>query len=296
MRLELTKRGDYAVRAMLALARAPDDGLTLRASHRGRHVDPGSLPAPGARGPPAIGARGGDAGPDGRVPPGEAGLVDQPAGRHRGRRGRQPPPDVRPARRSMRRWTDIARSTTCSSAARRPCSRRWPGRALRPLAVPGISTACAGGDPSGVPSALRAMRPGQEGPMVPLQTHTKLVILSAVSGAPGRADAERTHRDAWDRTRDRAARGARGAPATAAAARRGRAPGWTWHPSTAADAGAAASGVDRRPSSAVTSTAVVGTVTITAFDLGFKPATLSVPVAGRYTVVVQQLGRDRRTT
>ena len=26
MRLELTKRGDYAVRAMLALARAPDDG------------------------------------------------------------------------------------------------------------------------------------------------------------------------------------------------------------------------------------------------------------------------------
>ena len=51
-----------------------------------------------------------------------------------------------------------------------------------------------------------------------------------------------------------------------------------------------------RPPTATTTGAVAGTLTITAFDLGFKPASLTVPAAGRYEVKLRQhrLHRPRR--
>ena len=67
MRLELTKRGDYAVRAMLALARGTDGAAdaerpAVRATDRRCDGHPGPLPAPGPGRPPAREPRRGDAG------------------------------------------------------------------------------------------------------------------------------------------------------------------------------------------------------------------------------------------
>ena len=123
--------------------------------------------------------------------------------------------------------------------------------------------------------------------MVPLQTHTKLVILSAASGATWFAPMRKGHTEMRGIGRGTALV-ALVALATAGCTT-GAAPGWTWHPSTAADAGAAPA-ASMAHVSAVTSTVVVGAVTITAFDLGFNPATLSVPVAGRYTVSFNNSG------
>ena len=99
MRLELTKRGDYAVRAMLALARSSDDGLL---SAR-RIADAMAIPV---RFLPQVLADLQRAalveaapGRSRRLPPGEAVGIDQPARRDRGRRGRQPAADVRAPRR-----------------------------------------------------------------------------------------------------------------------------------------------------------------------------------------------------
>ena len=66
----------------------------------------------------------------------------------------------------------------------------------------------------------------------------------------------------------------------------GAAPGWTFTPTAAVGAAASAA-----PAVGATTTgAVAGTLTITAFDLGFKPASLTVPAAGRYEVKLDNTG------
>ena len=124
MRLELTKRGDYAVRAMLALARGSGNGLL---SAR-RISDAMGIPV---RFLPQVLAdlqRGGlvEAGPGPlrRLPACARRVRDQPAGRDRGGRGRHPPAIVRAPRRSVRRGRVLRRPRRVL---------RGPGGAARPL-------------------------------------------------------------------------------------------------------------------------------------------------------------------
>ena len=63
------------------------------------------------------------------------------------------------------------------------------------------------------------------------------------------------------------------------------APGWTWHPVVGATASGAQAGA-----ATTTAAGVTGTLTVTAFDLGFKPASLSVPAAGRYAITLANTG------
>ena len=67
-------------------------------------------------------------------------------------------------------------------------------------------------------------------------------------------------------------------------------PSWTYAPPP--PDGAAAAPGDGAAASAPAAAAPADTITIEAFDLGFKPAAVSVPAAGTYDVDVQQHGRD----
>jgi nitrite reductase (NO-forming) len=67
------------------------------------------------------------------------------------------------------------------------------------------------------------------------------------------------------------------------------APLWTWRPASSSTTVAAAAAA--APSMAAAAGAsVAGTLTVTAFDLGFKPASLSVPSAGRYEIKLDNTG------
>jgi nitrite reductase (NO-forming) len=69
------------------------------------------------------------------------------------------------------------------------------------------------------------------------------------------------------------------------------APGWTYPPNTAvASPAAPAPSAGHSMAPAASSATVGGTLEVTAFDLGFKPAALEVPAAGRYTVKLINTG------
>ncbi len=70
----------------------------------------------------------------------------------------------------------------------------------------------------------------------------------------------------------------------------GSTPGWTFHPATDSGGGTALAAAKAPAAAASTAGSVAGTLTITAFDLGFKPAALSVPAAGRYSVTLDNTG------
>ena len=130
MRLELTKRGDYAVRAMLALARGSDNGLLLGPANRRRDGHPrfASCPRCSATSsePPSSQSAPGRAGGYRLATP--AG-VDQPARRDRGRRGREPPPDLRAARGPVRRGRALRRPRCVLPRPGGAAERAWPTRA-----------------------------------------------------------------------------------------------------------------------------------------------------------------------
>ena len=121
VRADLTKRADYAIRAMIALARHDGDEPAQRSSDRRRDGHPGPVPAPGH-------GRSGRGRARARHEPGRNGghRLARPAATidllddHRGGRGRQPAAVVRPARWPLRRRPANATSTRCSAPPRRP--------------------------------------------------------------------------------------------------------------------------------------------------------------------------------
>ena len=216
-----------------------------------------------------------------RLPPGEARRVDQPAGGDRGRRGREPPPDVRAARRPMRHGRSLRRPRRVlprpGGAAERP-GRHEPrvagGSKGRRGAHRGRRQLTSALDGSGA-------RP-ENRPNGTVQINTKLVIVLSDRRTLG-ADEERTYRHARD------------------SMDRGSGAGRDRHCGVHLRRGA---GLDistdrqcrrraRRPPRPRTRTRpvrVAGTLTITAFDLGFKPASLTVPAAGRYAITLDNTG------
>ncbi len=66
---------------------------------------------------------------------------------------------------------------------------------------------------------------------------------------------------------------------------------WTYAPASAQPAVAAAAGSSAAPASSAAAAAPIGTVAIEAFDLGFKPSTVTVDKPGRYTVTLTNTGQ-----
>ena len=120
MRLDLTKRSDYAIRAMLALARHQRRPAE-QPQDRAGDADPAALPAPDHGRPDAGRARPRASGPSRRLPAGQARRHGHPADGDRGGRGRSRTARSASCAARLAARTASAASTTSSTRPRERC-------------------------------------------------------------------------------------------------------------------------------------------------------------------------------
>ena len=218
---------------------------------------------------------------DRRLPARVSGHGDRPAPDRRRRRGARRPASLRPARRPMPQGRPLCGPRCLHRGDRRDASRAGP---------PSCPTSWPMGSRSGAGWRTSAHPEGADRPC--LKHEAGRYSYRHGMSLAGLRPASRTRHRVLGRPGSRrcCAQGSSclrcGRRASAACAPAAGAPTWTFRP-------AAQTARDRlpRPAGPVPATGhVLGTLEVTAVDLGFKPTDLSVDKAGRYEVKLTNTG------